>query len=58
MASKPTRSFGTAMDTTAIDKAGYNPPPVARVDRPDPSPPSPPPPRPMSPAPPEPKDRA
>lgn len=55
MASKPTRSNETTRDPMAIDEAGYNPPPVAKVDRPDPSPPSPLPRRPLSPAPSGPK---
>lgn len=57
MAKKPTRSNKTTMDPMAIDKTGYNPPPVAKVDRPAPSPPSPPPPRPLWPAPPGLKER-
>lgn len=51
MASKPTRSTESTMDPMALDEAGYNPPPVARVDRPDPSPPAPRPSRPLSPTP-------
>ena len=53
MVSKLTRSGETTTDLMAIDKAGYNPPPVARVHRPNPSPPSPP----LSPTPSGPKER-
>lgn len=40
MASKPTRFIETTMDPIAIGKAGYDPPTVARVVRPNPSTPS------------------
>jgi len=53
MASKATRSMEATINRLALDKAGYNPPPVASVDRPRPSP-SPP----LSPAPSEPNGRA
>ena len=52
MASEPTDSGAPARQPVVIEKHGYNPPPVAKVDRPPPSPPPPPASRPSSPAPP------
>ena len=51
MASEPTDSGAPAREPVVIER-GYNPPPVAKVDRPAPSPSPPPAPRPSSPAPP------
>ena len=41
MASRRTGFGETKMDPMKVDKAGYNPPPVAKVDRPNPTPPAP-----------------
>ena len=58
MPSKRIRFREITTDRKGIDKAGYNPPPAVKVNRPVPSPPSPPPPRPLSPGPWRPKNRA
>ena len=49
MGSEPTDPRTGAREPMEIEERGYNPPPVAKVERPAPPPPAPPAPRPWSP---------